>query len=89
MEGLRNNSKRRRSHSLNSLHSDETLEVRMKNGPYVHRTNSDSSVDFCMHLDSDERRMDSGICDRMFEGDMLVVLEQKIDRLNGEYLFNS
>lgn len=86
MEEVRNNPKRRRSHSLNSLHSDETLEVRLKNEPYVHRTNSGSSVDFSMHLDSEERPMDSGICDRMFEGDMLVVLEQKIDRLNGEYL---
>lgn len=68
------------------MHSDEhPLDMSIKKDGPVHSTFSDSSAELCMHSDSDERPMDSGICDKMIDSDMLVVMEQKIDRLSGEY----
>ncbi|KAJ8729729.1 hypothetical protein PYW08_001310 [Mythimna loreyi] len=76
----------RRCQSLNSLHSEENdIDMTVYKTGAVHRTLSDSSVE-CGHSDGDERPMDSGICEKMVDSDMLGVMEQKIDRLSDMFL---
>ncbi|XP_075991856.1 enhancer of mRNA-decapping protein 4-like [Anticarsia gemmatalis] len=77
----------RRSHSLCSLLSEEQIDLKMYKKPVLHRTYSDSSVEFCVHSDTEEcKHVDSGICDKITDSDMLGVLEQKIDRLSDMFL---
>ncbi|KAF9803620.1 hypothetical protein SFRURICE_018550 [Spodoptera frugiperda] len=93
---------RRRCQSLNSLTSEDNgIDLMVYKPEPVHRTYSDSSVE-CMHCDhgrlmdsgiSDSMRCDhhghiieNGISDRMIDNDMLVVMEQKIDRLSDMFL---
>ncbi|CAB3248124.1 unnamed protein product [Arctia plantaginis] len=79
---------RPRSHSLCSLQSEENaLDQKLYRNTCLHRTYSDSSIEFCMHSDTEEYKpLDSGICDRMSDADMFAVLEQKIDRLSDMFL---
>uniref|UniRef100_A0A2A4JV30 Enhancer of mRNA-decapping protein 4 C-terminal domain-containing protein n=1 Tax=Heliothis virescens TaxID=7102 RepID=A0A2A4JV30_HELVI len=76
----------RRSQSLNSLPFQDNVPTVLYRPGLVHRTYSESSVEVCAHSDNDERPMDSGICDKIFDGDMLAVMEQKIDRLSDMFL---
>ena len=85
IRGFVENTERRRCQSLNSLLGDGTAIEDVTAFKADDHTFSDSSGELCMHSDSDERAMDSGICDRMIDSDMLAVMEQKIDRLSGEY----
>ncbi|CAH1645194.1 unnamed protein product [Spodoptera littoralis] len=81
---------------------DNGIDLMIYKPDTIHRTYSDSSVELCMHCDhgrlmdsgiSDsvrcdhhERLIDTGISDRMINNDMLVVMEQKIDRLSDMFL---
>ncbi|KAJ8726038.1 hypothetical protein PYW07_000736 [Mythimna separata] len=83
---VENSGRIRRSQSLNSMHEESAIDLTVYKPAAVHRTLSDSSVELCVHSDGDERPMDSGICEKMIDTDMLGVMEQKIDRLSDMFL---
>nr|XP_021197112.2 enhancer of mRNA-decapping protein 4 [Helicoverpa armigera] len=76
------NAEFRRTQSLTCVALNDNVGPSTSYG-HVHRANSESIGASSAHSDS---HTDSGICDRMVEGDMLTVMEQKIDKLSDMFL---